>query len=485
MKRYQQLGLVSLIGSLVWAIAPLMVKAQVPLTRADVESLANRVEVIPAGQSARPARLSDWLGVGDALRTAAAARAELRFNDGSLARIGERATFRFTPNTRNFQLSNGTVLFLIPPGRGRSTVETPSAITGIQGSAVVVRHIPFTENPATDSHTKSVRSEPTIDDESKTDETPAVLGQPGRTVVMVLTNNPAGPVEVTTANGTKEYLPAGYMAVVEGDTIQVMEFDLALFYQTSPLVEGLYLDDTNYQSSGQDPIDAVRQETLEGLASQREFVGGYLLNTLVFSSDSSAAIAQQSWLVPLDSLFTAYGELPFTPSLDGLSFTTLGEGLPSDVLLDNSSDTTSLPGILPSPNDPPVAENPTPPNVPAGHEQPPATPPQTTQPPVSPPPQSTPVPGVTIIDGNGGNGSLTPPGQINPTPGNTPGPGGVNGGLTPPGQVNPTPGNTPGPGGVSGGLTPPGQVNPTPSNTPPLLEVNGSADLVLPGLLTP
>jgi FecR protein len=213
-------------------------QANVPLTRADVDALLNRVELIPRGRPARAAQLSDYLGLGDALRTAAASRAELRFNDGSLARVGERATFRFTPNTRNFRLSNGTVLFLIPPGQGRTTIQTPNATTGIQGSAVVVRHI---------------------------------AGQ-DLTLVMALTNNPAGPMTITTQDGgASSALYAGQMALVRPFSIEVVEFDLAAFYQTSDLVEGLGLDSQSELGDADDPLAAVRAETLQALAEQMPF----------------------------------------------------------------------------------------------------------------------------------------------------------------------------------------------------------------------
>lgn len=281
--RYQNIGIAGVVWSLLGAIAPAIANAEVPLIRADVESLQNRVEVILQGGSARPATLSDWLGLGDALRTSNASRAELRFNDGSLARVGERATFRFVPDTRSFRLSNGTVLLLIPPGNGPSMIHTPSAVTGVQGTALVVRHIPFTESES-----------------AELADSPLATAQhtgeyPGRTIVMVLTNNPQGPAEVTTADGQTEALTAGYMAVIEGNTIEVLEFDLSLFYQTSPLVQGLGLDDTNFKGSGE-PTDPVRQETLDGLAAQGEFAGDYLLNPQVLTADSQLA-PTASWFV--------------------------------------------------------------------------------------------------------------------------------------------------------------------------------------------
>jgi len=334
-KHYRWIGVTSLLWSLIGAIAPAVVQAQVPLTRADVESIRNRVDILLDGQATRPARLSDWLSVGDALRTAAASGAELRFNDGSLARVGERATFRFTPNTRTFRLSNGTVLLLIPPGQGPSQIRTPSAVTGVQGTALVIRHIPFSDDetgatwdstPSLEAVVECVTEVPPAADvavssadvtaecaEESGEPGAAIAEHPGRTVVMVLTDNPQGPVAVTTTGGTTATLTAGDMAVVEGEAIQVMEFDLALFYETSPLVEGLHLDNPNFQGDGS-PTDPVRQETLNGLATQQEFVGGYFLNSSVVNSDDPLS-ATTDWVIAPATV----AENLATDSLAGLS----------------------------------------------------------------------------------------------------------------------------------------------------------------------
>ncbi|MEO0869154.1 MAG: FecR family protein, partial [Cyanobacteria bacterium J06642_11] len=157
--------------------------AQSVLTWARVELIRNQVQLVTGGRSRR-AQVSDVLGVNDALSTARRARAELRFNDGSLARIGESAVFRFTPDTRNFRLSNGTVLLLIPPGQGRTTIQTPNAVTGIRGSALFVRFIPETNT----------------------------------TIIGALTTNPGGPMMAFNEDGTaQQSLNAGEMAVVRGD----------------------------------------------------------------------------------------------------------------------------------------------------------------------------------------------------------------------------------------------------------------------------
>ncbi|NER80083.1 MAG: hypothetical protein F6K42_10965 [Leptolyngbya sp. SIO1D8] len=442
--RCQWIAVTGLLWGFVGVIAPMPARANVPLTRADVESLHNRVEVMLRGQPARTATLSDWLGVGDSLRTAASSRADLRFNDGSLTRVGERATFRFDPNTRNFRLSNGTVLFLIPPGRGPSTIQTPGATTGIQGTALVVRHIPFADNEDFDPSSNWTPGQipntlaecyiTTQPAEATSSETlpPAIEGcsdvaglsraememPPGRTIVMVLTDNPNGPVEVTTSDGQTEALSAGYMAVIEANTIQVLEFDLALFYETSPLVEGLYLDDPAFEGSNS-PTDPVRKETLDGLATQQDFVGGYLLNPDILNSQSQLS-PTTNWLVPVAA------------SENGSS----GEGLASgqDRINANrlpgpmSSGIVSNPGETPGTNVPPGVLNPGSPGP---------TMPQPNPNPINPPGPVTPQPDPNPIN---------PPGPVTPQPDPNP--------INSPGPVTPQPDPTP--------INPPGNVTPQP-----------------------
>ncbi|MBE9077591.1 FecR domain-containing protein [Romeria aff. gracilis LEGE 07310] len=244
---------------------PSQAAAQQALTWARIDFLRNRVQLIPRGRTARTARLADVMGIGDALRTAPAARAELRFNDGSLARIGERATFRFTPNTRNFQLSNGTILLLIPPGRGRTTIQTPNAVTGIQGSGLFTRYIPETDT----------------------------------TIVGALPNNPQGPMVVYNQSGTEQQsLYAHQMVVVEGDRIsRLYNFDLELFYETSGLTEGLNLTDPA-ASTGSDALDGVRQEILDALEQQPPLEGEGIIENPDFIAPPPAVSSLQNDVSP-------------------------------------------------------------------------------------------------------------------------------------------------------------------------------------------
>ncbi len=371
-------------------------QANVALTRADIEAILNRVELIPRGRSARVARSRDFMAVGDTLRTAAQSQAQLRFNDGSLARVGERATFQFLPNTRNFRLSNGTMLLLIPPGRGRSTIQTPSAITGIQGSAVVVRH---------------------IEDRNLT-------------IVMALTNNPAGPMTVTTTLGcadgsescvSEHALYAGQMALIQDNQVQILDFDLPTFYDTSPLTDGLELNNPDPTVSLGPDLDLVRTETLEALANGGSFAEATMLNpAAVAISPDNRNTDDAPWLLSPVVAENQPGGRPrsvtsATSNLVGVSpvVTTRGGSAASGTQDVTSNAPTRQPAVpSSSPVQPPTTQ---PPADQSPVAQPPVAHPPVAQPPVGQPPGTQPRGGAAAQHQcRQGDGTLVCPGCARP-----------------------------------------------------------------------
>uniref|UniRef100_UPI00307E7DAF FecR domain-containing protein n=1 Tax=Fischerella thermalis TaxID=372787 RepID=UPI00307E7DAF len=236
----------SCLGTAVLPLPEQQATAATPLTRAVIQNLRNLVQLIPHNQPKRRARKSDAIIPGDGLSTGRASLAELRFNDGSLARVGEQAIFRFLPKTRNFRLSNGTVLLLIPPGQGRTRVNTPNAAAAIRGSALFVRY-----------------------DQKK-----------DTTVVAALTNSG---IEVFNKDASqRRELRAGQMlVVVKGQFQGLYDFDLRTFYETSDIVRGLDLPKQEQPSS--DPaIAKVQAETAEALASQKPITGQQVIENPSF-----------------------------------------------------------------------------------------------------------------------------------------------------------------------------------------------------------
>ncbi len=217
------ISLVSFSGSLVWNCVG-AIAAPIPLTEATLRKVMNEVELRLHQQAPRPAQVNDRLGSGDGLKTQRSSRAELKFNDGTLAKVGELAVFSFTPNTRRFDLQNGTYLFLVPPGRGSTEFYTPNARAGVRGSALFLRY-----NAETNT-----------------------------TTMGALTNNPLGPMDIT-VGGVRQDLYAGQMAVVVKDRIERVEtFDLRTFFNTSPLFKDVDFSDPDIQAVRQEIGDALQ-----------------------------------------------------------------------------------------------------------------------------------------------------------------------------------------------------------------------------------
>jgi hypothetical protein len=112
----------------VWAVAPF---------DARVEKRTNVVNLKPKDQALRSAKVSDVLNTQDSLLTGERSRAELMFQDGSLARIGSNANFTVSSDTRSIQVQKGLILLHVPPGLGGARIQGRSAVAAIKGDTVL------------------------------------------------------------------------------------------------------------------------------------------------------------------------------------------------------------------------------------------------------------------------------------------------------------------------------------------------------------
>ncbi|BAY63066.1 hypothetical protein NIES22_31440 [Calothrix brevissima NIES-22] len=289
------------------------VHAATPLTRAEIRDLRNLVQLIPKNSpKRRPARKLDPMTPGDGLSTGRASLADLRFNDGSLARVGEQAIFQFLPKTRNFRLSNGTVLLLIPPGKGQTRIQTPNAAAAIRGSALFVRY-----DEATDT-----------------------------TIVGALTNSG---IEVSNKHSQGRVLEAGQLMVIVKDKIQgLYDFDLRNFYETSDLVRGLDLTRQNLAPTPDPAIASVQAETSAAVATQTPIAKGdgvlenpsFLQLTATSSSESNSSASSNEE----NSSTSNQEETSVNPSQEDLNVDSLvdtGEVQVSGQLGNNSNNNTN------------------------------------------------------------------------------------------------------------------------------------------------
>ncbi|MGI8500019.1 MAG: FecR domain-containing protein, partial [Hassallia sp.] len=346
----------------VWGITmvslPEEASATTPLTRAEIEKIRNLVQLMPKNRQQRMARPSDAMFPGDGVSTGRASLAELRFNDRSLARVGEQAVFQFLPRTRNFKLSRGTVLLLIPPKQGQTRIKTPNAAAAIRGSALFVRY----------------------DEQTDT------------TLVGALTTSG---IEVSNKDASQSrVLEAGQMLVIVKDRIKgLYEFDLRNFYERSDLVRGLDLTKKTGAPSSDPAIAQVQEETTAAIAEQKPIIGAGVIQNPSFvkltgSSPTSPSAADNNIInndSPVDPLdigqILSNNDKKKENSSDPTSVTTPSVTTPS---------VTNPPTKIESPTNPPVV-TPNPPTKIESPTDPPVTNPPTkiespTDPPVTNPP---------------------------------------------------------------------------------------------------
>ncbi|MEA3187303.1 MAG: hypothetical protein QOD99_1133 [Chthoniobacter sp.] len=108
-----------------------------PFDSATVTRIENQVSVGQGAKAAeRPAAVSDVIKGEEYLRTLTEARAELKFSDHSIVRVGQNSVFTFDAGSRTLSLEKGTMLFYIPPGSGGGQIKTrafTAAVTGTIG----------------------------------------------------------------------------------------------------------------------------------------------------------------------------------------------------------------------------------------------------------------------------------------------------------------------------------------------------------------
>lgn len=111
------------------------VQAVVPFTQATVTRMQNTVTYgETVARARRPAQTGDVVKADSYLLTETDSRAELKYADGSLVRIGQNTVFTFEADTRTLSLEKGSLIFYIPKGQGGGTVRTASITAAITGT---------------------------------------------------------------------------------------------------------------------------------------------------------------------------------------------------------------------------------------------------------------------------------------------------------------------------------------------------------------
>jgi FecR protein len=112
------------------------------LKEARVSQVIKDVNLLPGQAAPRPARVSDEVRNGTAVRTGVESRAELVFTDQTLARLGANTIFSFNEGTRNLQLGGGAMLLRVPKNAGGAQINTAAITAAITGTTVMLEFHP-------------------------------------------------------------------------------------------------------------------------------------------------------------------------------------------------------------------------------------------------------------------------------------------------------------------------------------------------------
>ena len=113
-----------------------------PFEEAEVTRTVNIVSLLGEKGPPRRAALGDVVRGKTALKTGGDSRAELKFPDFTITRVGSNALFRFLPGGREVILESGTILFSSPKGAGGGKVQAGAVTAAVTGTDFLISYVP-------------------------------------------------------------------------------------------------------------------------------------------------------------------------------------------------------------------------------------------------------------------------------------------------------------------------------------------------------
>jgi hypothetical protein len=117
--------------------------AAAPLREATIQQLINQVRVLDleAGSSHSAAE-QEKITATNGVRTGIRSRAELLFQDQTIARLGAETFFTFKRSSREIRLDAGTLLLQVPKDQGGARIRSGSVTASVTGTTILMEHLP-------------------------------------------------------------------------------------------------------------------------------------------------------------------------------------------------------------------------------------------------------------------------------------------------------------------------------------------------------
>jgi len=109
-----------------------------PLSQGELTKVINDVKILPMEASPFTAKVGDRISGRMAVSTGAQSRAELKFSDNTLTRLGANSIFRMDLTTRTVDLQKGVILLQVPKQLGGATVRTAAVTAAVTGTTVLL-----------------------------------------------------------------------------------------------------------------------------------------------------------------------------------------------------------------------------------------------------------------------------------------------------------------------------------------------------------
>lgn len=110
------------------------------LRKAQFTRIMNDVKVVPEQQQPVPAKVGDSVSGKTAVSTGVQSRAELRFEDNTITRLGANCLFSLDEGSRTVDLKQGTILLQVPKQLGGARVRTAAITAVVTGTTVMVEY---------------------------------------------------------------------------------------------------------------------------------------------------------------------------------------------------------------------------------------------------------------------------------------------------------------------------------------------------------
>ncbi|MFN0130428.1 MAG: FecR domain-containing protein [Verrucomicrobiales bacterium] len=113
-----------------------------PLREAEFTRVINDVKILPEAATPAPAKVGDKISGRTGVATGVQSRAELRYPDQTLTRLGANSVFRMDQKTRTAEVEKGVILLQVPKQLGGAQVRTAAVTAAVTGTTLLVEYTP-------------------------------------------------------------------------------------------------------------------------------------------------------------------------------------------------------------------------------------------------------------------------------------------------------------------------------------------------------